>query len=173
MLMVASNAKISGLKGRPPPRPCPDDFDVIFVEQGRLECEQWYRARKTTISRWLDERGKARLIAARATYVAHQRSRGEWMTRSTKLVAHHQVRAAAQVLPIRDRRKVSFILARHAAQFLRVVRNGGFIVSPSPCGDWRLGTRMLSPAQLVDFAISKGFDPLALQSECDAGVNER
>lgn len=168
--MVASGAKFDGLKGRPPLRARPADFEVIFVEQGRLECEQWYRARKTTISRWLEESGKQRLIAARAAYVAHQRSRGEWMTRSTRLVEHHEVRPATMLQPVRDRRKVSAALARHAAQFLRVVRNGGFIVSPTPGGDWRVGTRVLSPAQIVDLAKSKGFDAAALQHDSDGGV---
>jgi hypothetical protein len=55
-------------------RPCPDDFDVILVEQGRLECERWYRARRTTVSWWLEQRGKDRLLAARAAFVKHVRA---------------------------------------------------------------------------------------------------
>lgn len=170
MLMVAGGAKFDGLKGRPPLRACPDDFDVIFVEQGRLACEGWFRARRSTVDRWLIDRGKQRLIAARAAYVAHQRSRGEWMTRSTRLVEHHEIRVTIRSQPVRDRRTVSASLARHAAQFLRIVRNGGFIVSPTPGGDWRVGTRVLSPAQIVDLAKSKGFDAAALQHDSDGGV---
>jgi hypothetical protein len=47
MLMATSPASLTGLKGRPPLRKVPGDFDVIFVEHGRLGCEAWYRARRT------------------------------------------------------------------------------------------------------------------------------
>lgn len=147
-------------KGRPPLRKCPDDFDVIFVEQGRLGCEAWYRARRDTITRWMVEKGKDRLIKARAAYVAHQRANGQWLTRSSKMVETRIVsRAPARTQPTRDRRKVSPTVARHAAQWLRVIRNGGFIVSMAQNGDWRVGTKLLSAAQLLDLAVSKGFDP--------------
>jgi hypothetical protein len=145
MLMVTSAASRDGLKGRPPARNVPDDFDVIFVEQGRLGCEAWYRARRDTITRWLTERGKARLIKARADYVAHQRAAGQWITRSTRMVDHREIEQRPTIRQtIRDRRKVSPNVARHAAQFLRTVRNGGFIVSMAQSGDWRVGTRLLS-----------------------------
>lgn len=178
--MVASSSVLSGPKGRPPLRPCPDDFDVIFIEQGRDSCEPWYRASKKTVSRWLEERGKARLIAARKDYVSHQRSKGEWITRQTRMVTHQEARARPAAAPIRDRRKVSFIVARHAAQHLRVVRNGGFIVSPTGEGDWWIGSRRLSAAQMLDLAQSKGFDDkviiirsddeAALQADLSSGV---
>lgn len=155
--MTASRAPRPELKGRPPLRACPDDFDVMFVEQGRQECEDWYRASRRTINRWMVERGEVRLIKARASYVAHQRAAGDWLTRSSRMVDSRPVKAPRAEHSIRDRRKVSFILARHAAQYLRVVRNGGWIVSPTPQGDWRVGTRRLSPAQMLDLAVAKGF----------------
>ncbi|MGJ0508912.1 MAG: hypothetical protein ACR652_17650 [Methylocystis sp.] len=163
----------SGLKGKPPPRPVPDDFDVIFIEQGRDQCESWYRASKRTVNRWLDERGKERLIAARADYVKHQRGNGRWITRSTRMVEHREIRAlSVRAAPIRDRRKVSFTVARHAAQYLRIRRNGGWIVSPAGKDEWWLGTRRVSAAQMVDLAKSKGFDAVAaLQGEHGEGVN--
>lgn len=158
-------------KGRPPPRRCPDDFDVMFVEQGRLGCEAWYRARRGTVTRWLVERGKDRLIKARAGYVKHQRATGKWLTRQSRLVDHRPARPAVRGLPIRDRRKVSFTLARHAAQYLRIVRHGGHIVSPTPDGDWWVGSRRLSAAQMLDLACSKGFDrAAALQAERQSEV---
>lgn len=172
MLMVASSASKVEPKGRPPLRACPDDFDVMFVEQGRLGCESWYRASRLTVNRWMSERGGKRLIEARAAYVAHQRKNGEWITRSTKLIEHHEVRQAARRLPIRDRRKVHPSLARHAAQHLRIARNGSFIVSPAGNGEWWLGSRRVSAAQMVDFACSKGFDrAVALQADAADGVN--
>jgi hypothetical protein len=145
-------------KGRPPLRSCPDDFEVIFVEQGRLGCESWYRTRRTTINRWLDESGKDRLIAARSTYVKALRSRGEWITRQTRMVTHQEVRPKRSSSPVVDRRRVSFTLARHAAQHLRVIRNGGFIVSPTGQGDWWVGSRRYSAAQMVELAERKGFN---------------
>lgn len=148
-------------KGRPAIRKCPDDFDVIFVEQGRDGCVDWYRAHKLTVTRWLEDRGKARLIEARAAFVSHQRKNGKWMTRSSNLV---EVRKSlpTRLEAIRDPRKVNPTLARHAAQHLRIIRHGGFIVSIASNGDWRVGTRLLSAAQLVDFAVAKGFDRVAV-----------
>jgi hypothetical protein len=168
---VGSNAGV--LKGRPPPRPVPDDFDVIFVEQGRDGCEGWYRAHKTTVTRWLEERGKARLIKARANFVKHQRGQGKWITRSTKLVEHRDTGSIRRSAPIKDKRRVSFTLARHAAQHLRIVRNGGFIVSPAGDGEWWVGSKRLSAAQMVDFAESKGFErnAPALQDDSSEGVD--
>lgn len=168
--MVTSSSPLAGPKGRPPPRKCPADFRVIFVEQGRLECEAWYRASRSTVNRWLEECGEKALIAARAAYVAHQRAAGEWMTRSTKLVTHREVRTVAKSQPVRDRRKVSDRVAREAARFLRTVRNGGFIVSPTGKGDWWVGSRRLSPAQMLELATRKGFDPSALQADPSDGV---
>jgi hypothetical protein len=169
------------LKGRPPPRECPGDFDAIFVEQGRDWCESWYRASKKTVTRWLEERGKKRLIDARAAYVARQRANGQWMTRQTPLVEHRAIRAACSPRQsIRDKRTVPVLVARHAAQHLRIIRHGGFIVSQAPNGDWRVGTRLLSAAQMVDLARGKGFDDKvviilgaepALQPGCSPKVN--
>lgn len=162
-----------GLKGRPPPRVCPEDFDVIFVEQGRDGCEGWYRASRRTVNRWLAERGKERLIRARADYVSHQRANGNWLTRSSRLVEHRQVRVPRRSSTVRDRRRVSFTLARNAAQHLRIIRNGGFIVSPAGDGNWWLGSRRVSASQLVDVARERGFnpkDPANLQEPCREGV---
>jgi hypothetical protein len=156
--MVASRTSSDGLKGRPPLRACPDDFDVIFVEQGREACEPWYRASRKTVDRWLRERGIERLIKARAAYVAHQRAAGQWITRSTRMVEAQPVKRTPRLIAIRDRRKIHPTVVRHAAQFLRISRNGAYIISPAQNGDWWLGTKRLSPAQLVDLAVSKGFD---------------
>jgi hypothetical protein len=174
MLMAATSTAPAGLKGRPPLRKVPDDFDVIFVEQGRDGCESWYRARKTTITRWLEERGKERLIKARAAYVAHQRANGQWMTRSTRLVETHVVNRTPRLQAIRDRRKVNPTIVRHAAQYLRIIRNGGFIISQAQNGDWWVGTRRLSPAQMLDLALSKGFDDkvIILQSDLQRASDE-
>lgn len=161
-----------GPKGRPPLRACPADFDVIFVEQGRIGCETWYRASRMTVNRWMGERGAEKLIKARAAFVAHQRANGQWITRSTRLVEHREVRKAAKRLPIRDRRKVHPTLARNAAHHLRITRNGAFIVSPAGNDEWWVGSRRMSAAQMVDLAETKGFDrAAALQADSAEGVN--
>jgi hypothetical protein len=41
----------------------------MFIEIGRNACEEHYRAARRTITRWLEECGKPRLIEARAEYV--------------------------------------------------------------------------------------------------------
>jgi hypothetical protein len=156
--MAATSSALTGPKGRPPLRPCPDDFEVIFVEQGRLGCEAWYRASRMTVNRWMKEHGEAQLIQQRAEYVAHQRAHGQWITRQTRMVEHREVRNAAKRMPIRDRRRIHPTLARQAARHLRIVRNGGFIVSPAGSDEWWVGSRRMSAAQMVDLAESKGFD---------------
>lgn len=142
------------------PRPRPDDFEVVFVEQGRLECEAWYRARRTTVNRWLEESGKERLIAKRASFVKHLRDK--------KRMNRPKERPSV----IRDRRRVSDVLARRAANYLRSVRNGGWVVAPCPDGNWLVGTRRRSPAEVVDMAERRGFDRKAanLQIRAESGV---
>jgi hypothetical protein len=127
-------------------RPVPDDFEVVFVEQGRLECEAWYHARRTTVTRWLEECGKQRLIEKRATFVRHLRERGQ------------KPKPGPSVTGIRDRRHVSRALAQRAANHLRCIRNGGWAVAPVSGNEWLVGTRRRSAAELVDLAVAKGFD---------------
>lgn len=148
----------NGPKGPPPPRQCPPDFDVIFVEVGRKDCEGWYRASRVTIDRWLKERGKKRLIKARAAFVSHERSKGTWITRQSRLVEERKPKPARKSVPVRDRRKVKSSLARLAAQHLRILRHGGWIVSPTGQGDWFVGSRRVSAGALLAYAQTRGFD---------------
>jgi hypothetical protein len=143
----------------------PDDFDVIFVEQGRDACESWYRASKKTVTRWLRERGKKRLAALRADFISHQRSRGKWMTRSTSLVEHHETRHdEAPVWSPEDDP-----VAKAAANFLRVSRYGGWRVSPAGEGEWFVGTVRKTSAELIAMAECQGFDREAVGLQCDGG----
>lgn len=145
-------------KGRPPLRKCPDDFDVVFVEIGRLDCEVFYRAARVTIDRWLVERGKQRLITQRALYVEHQRRR---VRERDKAKLQAQLRK-----PLADRRQVSLCLARAAAHHLRARRNGGWFVSRTLEGDWRVGTVIRSSGELLDMAKRTGFDERTAEIEC-------
>jgi hypothetical protein len=143
-------------------RPRPDDFEVIFVEQGRLECETWYRCRRTTVDRWLEEAGKERLIAERAAFVKLQREQ--------RRVANSPRKTVAQTL--RDKRRVSPALARKAAHFLRCVRNGGWVCTPAPDNTWLVGTRRRTPGELVDMACQRGFDRRAANLQIAAEERE-
>lgn len=125
-------------------RPCPEDFDIIFVEQGRVECENWYGASRITVNRWLIESGKRRLIELRAAFVRHQRE------------TQPQPKPAS--VPVLDGRQVEPGILHLAADFLRTPRGGGWAVSSTGQGDWWVGQTRRSPADMVDLAAKKGFD---------------
>jgi hypothetical protein len=163
VLVMATQRNPVGIK-RPknpvckPARECPPDFELTFVSLGRFDCEEHYRARRDTVTRWLIECGKVRLINARAAHVANLRAKGEWLTRGTNLIAHRKINIVSIRQSIRDTREVSDTVARHAAQHLRIMRNGGMTISPAGNGEWWVGSRRLSAAQMVDLARGRGFD---------------
>lgn len=127
-------------------RPCPDDFDIIFVELGRLECEAHYRARRTTITRWLEERGKKKLLKRRAEFVKYQRQlkRGKGRTNGS---AQPQCK-----------RRVDPKLVEIAARFLQSRPGGNWVVYTLESGLWMVGTHKRSPAEVIDIALRKGWD---------------
>jgi hypothetical protein len=153
---VAARRTSTHRKGRPPPRQCPDDFDVIFVEIGRLECEAWYRARRTTIDRWLAERGKQKLIDKRAAYVRH--------LRNLAAAGKHKPKAT----PVNDNAATDQEIVRMAAHYLRLPANGGWVVSPTVTSSWRVGLTHCSPGELLERAIAKGFDVKAANLQLEA-----
>lgn len=130
----------------------PDDFEARFIEIGRFACQEFYAVGRTTVNSWLIDIGKERLIALRAAAVEQRKHE-----RRTRLSRNEMRAILNKSFPVVDNRRVSPTLARHAAQYLRIVRNGGFVISPTGAGDWRVGTRRVSPAQLVDLAKAKGF----------------
>jgi hypothetical protein len=135
-------------------RPVPDDFDVVFVEQGRVACENWYRASRITVNRWLIQRGKRRLIDERANFVKHQRT------------IAHQPKPAGQ--PVSNEIDTYLPVARMAADFLRIRRNGGWMISIHECGGWRVGTVQRTSEQLIAMAVNSGFDRDAAVAEARA-----
>lgn len=142
---MASGARVLSWQSRA----CPDDFDVVFVEKGRLECEIHYRARRTTVTRWLEERGKHRLITDRAAFVRYQRQ-----------IAKDGKGGPNGNSPTNDnsRDNVDPKLARMAATFLQHSRNGGWVVYQLDCGAFMVGTARKNPSQMIEFAQRKGFD---------------
>lgn len=140
------------------PRHVPEGFETFYVERGRLACEEHFKAARVLVNAWMRECGKQDLIKARAEYVARKREESEWITRSSSLTAHREIKRTPVREAINDRRKVSFMVARQAAHHLRINRNGGMIVSPAGDNEWWVGTRRLSAAQVLDMARERGFD---------------
>lgn len=129
-------------------RSCPDDFEVIFVELGRLECEAHYRARRTTITRWLEECGKAKLLKRRSAFVKYQRG--------LKRGGNGKANGVAQP---KDRRKPDPKLVEIAGRFLQSPKGGGWVIYPidDSCM-WMVGTQRRWPGEIIDMAVRKGFD---------------
>jgi hypothetical protein len=142
-------------------RACPEDFDVIFVEQGRLECEAWYRASRLTVNRWLLERGKSRLIKLRADFLRHQRDAG-------RPVVHDP---DVDLPPIDE---ALHAIAKQAAHFLRVSRYGGWTITANDDGSWLVGTVQRTSDELIVMAERQGFDSVdasaTLQADAAEGV---
>lgn len=155
-----SSSRAPALKGRPPLRECPQDFGIIFVEIGRLDCEVYYRAARITVDRWLLESGKQRLIKLRAQFVEHQRR----CARKAKPEQH--------IEPVkRSGSMISLCLAMAAADWLRKPLNGGWRISRTPQGDYWVGIARRSIEQLIDLAVSRGFDVKGAKAMCD--ISER
>lgn len=133
----------------PPPRPCPEDFDEVYARYGFDECETHYAAGAKTVRRWLHERGADRLRKARQAHLRAARA----AERAKKL------RVVKPVPPVLDDIAVDPEVLAAAAHFLRTSRNGGWFCAATGHGDWWLGSTRRSPAQIVEKAVSRGFDP--------------
>lgn len=127
-------------------RDCPDDFEIIFVELGRLECEAHYRARRTTITRWLEERGKKKLLRQRADFVKYQRQ-----------LKRGKGKPNGSADPL-CKRKVDPKLVDIASRFLQSPKGGGWVVYSITASAWMVGTHRRSPAEVIEIAVRKGFD---------------
>lgn len=136
-------------------RQCPDDFEIIFVEKGRLACEEHYGASRLTVNRWLIQRGKSRLINKRADFVRFQRDQQH-------PAPPERVR---EDLPFDE---VMFALAREAANFLRINRYGGWTITATADHHWLVGTVRKTSDELLAMAERQGFDSEAARTELDA-----
>lgn len=137
-------------------RPKPDDFEVVFTERGRLECESYFRAGRNTITRWLKESGKARLLKLRRAYVkAH---------RDYEVQERHRRKAQAKDQAEKEQRAhieaeiIDPQVLALAARYLQMKQNGSWVVYELECGLWMIGTRRRTPGELLDKAKGKGFD---------------
>jgi hypothetical protein len=129
----------------------PPDFDEVFVKIGRVACEDHYEAGRSVIDSWLRQRGKKRLIEARAVHVREHHAK--------RINREDMGCILSRAYPIEQEPEVDPLVAEQAAQFMRMVRNGGWPVSRHPDGLWTVGTSRKTPAELIAIATRKGFTP--------------
>ena len=153
-------------RGGSPIRSRPADFEQVFVEIGRLACQEHYHARRQAITRWLEECGKFRLLELRREHV--RRRAIEARVGKAKADAVRKLEQdTASALGLADPR-----IAALAADYLRKVCNGGWQVSRTEHGDWWVGTVVRNSASLIAFAERHGFDRRAadLRGKGGSGV---
>lgn len=125
--------------------PVPDDFRIVFREQGRLECERVFGASRLTVNRWMKQCGGQELKDERAAFVKFQRAMNK-TAEPGRVPVDHQVDT---YLPV----------ARLAADFLRIRRNGGWVISKcQDGGGWFVGTVRRSSEEVIGMAVNQGFD---------------
>lgn len=120
----------------------------MFLQLGRLACQDHFKASRRMIDAWLRQIGKKGLIESRSEAGARLRRKSRPLSSAVR-----------RMQIVEDSRPANPRIAAAAAQHLRIVRNGGWIVSRTQFGDWRVGTRRLSAHQLIEMAVAKGFDP--------------
>ena len=134
-------------------RKIPDDFDVAFRELGRVELESRYEAGRKTITRWLEESGKERLLSDRRKFIRAKRAND----RDREL---RELPSKPQPAEIHDNRQIDPKLAEMAARHLQRPKNGGWVAYR--CEDnpdhFMVGILRLSAAQMLDKAKARGFD---------------
>jgi hypothetical protein len=130
-------------------RPCPPDFVEVYLQIGWDGIEDHYRAHKLVIKRWVAENGGDALKARRREAVRSKR------------LSRAYIRGRVPE-PVSDGIEIAPEIVSAAAHWLRHPKAGGWMVSPTGRGDWRVGTARKTPAELVAMAVAKGFDPSAV-----------
>lgn len=120
-------------------RPCPDDFALVFVQIGRLACEEQYRAERDTITRWLEECGKEKLIEQRKAFV-------HWKRKLQARGKQNWKRGS------RRDSTVPYPMVVEAHRYLKHAIPRSVVIGP------------LNQAELVAYAASLGFDPASTLS---------
>lgn len=138
-------------------RQCPDDFVDIYLQIGWDGIEDHYRAHKLTIKRWIEECGGDELKRRRKDAVRTKRFHA----------ARKHLKRGGEIR--RDAEPVPEPIVREAAHHLRFPQNGGWCVFPTQRGDWFVGQRHMSPGEVVEMAVAKGFDPTAVTLDGDEG----
>lgn len=125
-------------------RPLPDDFEQTYLAMGWDGLQYHYGTMNRTIKRWIEEAGGDELRARRAAAVNARRNKKS--VKATQPVAT----IVCDVEPE---------LIKAAAHHLRHPRNGGWFVSQTPQGDWRVGNVRKSGREVLALAKNRGFDP--------------
>lgn len=123
-----------------PVRPKPADFAALLSSIGPAAAQRHYGTGWRQIRRW-----RAEVEAERLALI------GLSLQHAFPLPEAHD--------------PVSYSLARRAADHLRIVRNGGWVVTHASGGNWRVGTRVLTPSELVSLAVAKGFEASVLTAD--------
>jgi len=142
-------------------RPIPDDFEVLFVEIGRLACEENYGVGDNTITRWLKEAGEERLKRLREDYV-RQRDRDARL----RLLATGRVH-------LRRKGEVPHLSAEIVAAAARFVCHARVLSVASSRDRPRVDIFPRTATELIDLAERLGFDveTATLKETTQSGVN--
>lgn len=129
-------------------RECPSSFEETFVAIGRLACEEHYCVGDNTVSRWLDECGKDRLIRIRAEHV---------LSRDTEA---RVTRIAAGCIRVEADSSVPAQIVVEAARFICEARGWRPVrLRHSHERAWVYPGRV---AAVIAMAVQHGFDPATL-----------
>lgn len=139
--------------------PVPGDFRAVYIELGKDRLEGYYGVRKTTVLRWLSDLDEGLLKRKRRSFVKTDREKHSTHSRAKSFVA---------LVAKQDRHPVEPELAHMAADFLRCVRNGGWMISRTKLGDWLVGISIKSSRELLEMAERKGFDVRAANLQLQA-----
>ncbi len=140
-----------------PNRRKPDDFEIAFIELGRVQCEVFYRAGRATITRWLEESGKRRLLDQRKKFLKAQRAAevAERRRSRERLAPEPRRPQPGKIAPPAD---ADDEILHLAARWLQRRAAGGWVVYELPDRWWMVGTIRRTPQEMLDKALAKGFD---------------
>jgi hypothetical protein len=147
--------------GIPSRHKCPDNFEIIFREKGRVACETEFNASRLTVNLWLIQRGKRRLLDERAAFVRFERDQA----------AETSSPAASQYILEDGVDDPMFALGARAANFLRISRYGGWTITQAS-GGWRVGTVFKTSDEVIAMAERQGFDSIEASATLRADAAE-
>jgi hypothetical protein len=122
-----------------------------------VACEAHYRAGRATVTRWLTEAGKRKLLEQRKKFLKAQRSAEVEQRRKARAFNDGERLPPARTgtAPPAD---VDDEILHLAARWLQTRKAGGWVVYELPDRWWMVGTVRRSPAELLAKATEKGFD---------------
>lgn len=138
---------------------CPVDFAEVYVRLGWEAIADHYGMHWRKVARCIDECGREMLKERRAQYVReHRQRRVNYVT-------------GKRFPPADDGISTNPAIVAAAAAYLRIQRHGGWMVSATGQGDWRVGSIRKTPFQLIEMATAKGFDAAAVTLKPEGGIS--